>query len=692
VPRISIQLAKHWYGKQGDGYELSVQDWHWSPLSGDLKLEKIVIKHPGKNTPNEKSELNNFDIRLNPWGLVNRNIDIQDISLTGLNLNIDFKKNNINLLGLSIPLDDHIENSDTESQPSNEMENWRVKFKSINLKDNIVSWKENSFIQPLASNGRFNFKNIKFGPFDSKNNQKTNVSLALEVTGLLINENQLEPLKQTLKVKINGVLNDILSQPSWKGDIVFSDVKMQLSDNTDLQFSTLLLKQLNIVKPNEKDISLALEKLTLEKTRLLKDSSEILSLARYQTNDLTLNKSDLSIGTSNYEDLKVAITRPANGDILASKNKPQTPESKPIPKDITPSQPLNTSKESHLINSLLSQGFEQLGNKNIIKFYDSSVSPHYSGQINIDSFEIQKIEAKEFYKGNSQPITFRAKFSLDDYNKISFDTNLSWVTDETLGLQPEGEIKFSIHQLDMVPFNGYLAEAIGYHLEKGMLQLDGTVSIKNGVLNGNLKILLQNSRFTPQDEDKISSFSKKMSMPLNTALDILRDENGNVNISIPISGDLRNPDFGAKDLALQLSQAIFKHTTMYYLELGLQPYGLLLSMASYAGKELMAIRLDALKYPPNEYKLNGENALKLETIATLMKDKNSLELQVCPFVSKVELDSLGDTWSSLAIKRGNEIKAWLAKKQDDTGQSLALRVTLCMPQKSDDAKAVLGFN
>ena len=133
-------------------------------------------------------------------------------------------------------------------------------------------------------------------------------------------------------------------------------------------------------------------------------------------------------------------------------------------------------------------------------------------------------------------------------------------------MYPQGSIKGKITQLDLTTFNGYLANAMGYHLERGMLEADIDVQIDKARLSGEIKLLLRNSRFVPVDEATIDRVSKQISMPVDTALDLLRDDNGNVRVTIPVSGDLTDPDVGLNDLTQQLSVLALKTGAMYYLK------------------------------------------------------------------------------------------------------------------------------
>ncbi|MAD44129.1 MAG: hypothetical protein CMI02_18315 [Oceanospirillaceae bacterium] len=324
-----------------------------------------------------------------------------------------------------------------------------------------------------------------------------------------------------------------------------------------------------------------------------------------------------------------------------------------------------------------------------LNFRDDSVTPALMAQMSVYELTVSEINGQ---LDNSQPalnkaVNLHLLAGLDEYNRIKADTALSLYQRDG-AVYPQGSIKGKITQLDLTAFNGYLANAMGYHLERGMLEADIDVQIDKARLSGEIKLLLRNSRFVPVDEATIDRVSKQISMPVDTALDLLRDDNGNVRVTIPVSGDLTDPDVGLNDLTQQLSVLALKTGAMYYLKQALQPYTTLINLASFAGDYLMEIRLDALQYETGASALTEDHQKNLQKVAGLMEDKQSLELQVCPFVSSAEAESAGDDWPELAQQRGAEVKAWINAQNE----SLTPRVTVCKPQQGDNAEVVLGFN
>ncbi|WP_420591196.1 DUF748 domain-containing protein [Bacterioplanoides sp.] len=329
------------------------------------------------------------------------------------------------------------------------------------------------------------------------------------------------------------------------------------------------------------------------------------------------------------------------------------------------------------------------GPESYVHFIDQSVTPAADVRLAIRSINIGAVDSAQL----QQKIPLQIELGLDEYNRIVASGEMG-----LLNNQPEGDIELHIEQLNLVPFNGYVAQAMGYHVQKGALKLDVDLAIRNAEMDGEADILLRNSEFLPVDEETIDRLGKQISMPVDTVLSILRDDNNNIKLTMPLSGNINDPDVGLDDLMNQLSMLALKEAATYYLKQALQPYGTLISLSTYAGDYLFAIRLDDLTYQPLESKVNDDQAQYLEKVAEMMVEKETLELQVCGFASEAEVKTLAEkaaeassgkapTWQQLAQQRSGNIKAWFKVQH----QELLPRVTTCQPQKGEEAVVVMGF-
>ncbi len=409
----------------------------------------------------------------------------------------------------------------------------------------------------------------------------------------------------------------------------------------------------------------------------------LLSLQEYHIPDIAVNQIGLTTGLHTYAGLVATVTRAANGNIIG------IPASAPA---TAPAAGQTVNAESLTEDDVAPSkafgvriaGVKQIGdddNVSQVHWTDESVSPVLRSDLRIYELETGPVDTANLE--TAIPMTIVT--GLDTYNRI--------VLKGALGLKndlPEGELTFTIDQLNLPAFNSYVVQAMGYRVKKGMLKVDANITLHDGQLGGNTDILLKNSKLEPADEDTINRISKQIAMPLDTALSVLRDDNNNIKLEVPLSGDITDPDVGINDVINQISTKALKTATLYYLKQSLQPYGAFISLASFAGDQLFAVRLNDLEYVALATELTDKQKEYLDTVGKMMSKKTDLELQVCPVVSNDEANQWGEDWFNYAQKRSGAVKAYLANVKDKGDNVLSSRISLCEPQKGDKPLVILG--
>lgn len=397
-----------------------------------------------------------------------------------------------------------------------------------------------------------------------------------------------------------------------------------------------------------------------------------------------------SDGVSNISSSGVFIDE--NAASSARANAEGTIASQAIPETQLPAPPSTDTPEKAPAKTFSVQiaGLQQSANSvSYLRFTDHSVTPAARVRLAIRSVDIGAVDSNQL----QQTTPLQIEVALDEYNRIVASGEMGLVNN-----QPQGIIELHVEQLNLVPFNGYVSQATGYHVQKGVVKLDVNLAIHNAKMDGQADILLRNSEFLPVDEETIDRVGKQISMPLDTVLSILRDDNNNIELSMPLSGNINDPDVGLDDLMHQLSMLALEQAMTYYLKQALQPYSTLISLSTYAGDYLFAIRLDDLSYQPFVSQINEDQIQYLNKVAEMMTDKETLELHVCGFASDAEVKALAEqpakvvlhnvsNWRQLAQKRSGNIKAWFKVQH----QELLPRVTTCQPQKGEEAVVSMGF-
>ncbi|MXS81853.1 DUF748 domain-containing protein [Nitrosomonas oligotropha] len=172
------------------------------------------------------------------------------------------------------------------------------------------------------------------------------------------------------------------------------------------------------------------------------------------------------------------------------------------------------------------------------------------------------------------------------------------------------DIVAQVKGIDLPPFSPYSGKYIGYEIEKGKLSADVNYQVENGALSADNKIFLD--QFTLGE--KVES-ENAVSLPLDLAISLLKNRRGEINLHLPLKGSIDDPDFNLGDIVFSaFINMISKAIT--------SPFALLGS-AFEGGEELSEI-----SFTPGFADIETESAQRLETLAGILKDRSSLQLEI----------------------------------------------------------------
>lgn len=699
VPPVAINQLEGWYAEQGQGYQLDVGGWTLSPFSGRIDLQNIEL-HYLTNGRAESSKLDFVGINLNLSALFQKRFHIQSVDLTGLRLSAGQQEDQLmEVAGLRLPSEPQKEPEaivdDSESLdntpislsaflPEGWLESWAIQLDSITFSDNQLSWSQPELHATLS------LDSLTLSQLDTQTNQPVFLTIALslqalevqpseELKGVQPTQEHLVRLQEPFNIKLGFTLSDLVNQPSLSGSIDLDALNVQLAGVESVQFESLSLAGLAVALPdNQPQISLTT--LMLKEAKVVQSEDVQMALSSYEIEDIQVDPRSLTTGLHRFYGLTADI-----------QYKPEQPEvvAEPVPTS-TPQEPIENedlAAEEALAFVVKVKGLELLVDESTaaqpsqIHFTDKNLDEPVSVVASIKELSVGQLDTQDLTVG----VPFHFLASLDEYNRIQASGKMGVKANN-----PEGQMSLTIRQLNLTDFNPYLVQSMGYRLQKGMFSLDADIGVQEAELDGLLNLTLQNSKFEPADQETIDRVSKKISMPVETAISVLKDGNNNLNLEVPLSGNINDPNVGLNDLADQLARKALKQASIYYLKQSLQPYTSMISLASFVGKKAFAIRLHELEFAHMQLALTDEHKGYLQKVAEMMHKKTELELQVCPVITEAEQQAWGDSWASYAEQRATLIKAHMAQRQDQNGRALSARITLCEPEIGKKSLVQLG--
>jgi hypothetical protein len=157
------------------------------------------------------------------------------------------------------------------------------------------------------------------------------------------------------------------------------------------------------------------------------------------------------------------------------------------------------------------------------------------------------------------------------------------------------------------PYSGTYA---GHTIDRGLLNLDLHYELENGHLEGQNQVLIDSLKFGENIES-----DKDLNLPLDLALALLMDLNGLIDLRVPISGDIDDPDFS---LGSVISSAFLNLITKAVTA----PFALLGALVD-SDEDLQRINFNS-----GASELNDRAMQRLDTLAEAIAQRPSVNLVI----------------------------------------------------------------
>lgn len=212
------------------------------------------------------------------------------------------------------------------------------------------------------------------------------------------------------------------------------------------------------------------------------------------------------------------------------------------------------------------------------------------------------------------------------------------------------DIRGKVRDLDLPPLTAYSVKYAGYGIERGKLSMDVNYTVQpDGQLTASNNLVLNQLTFGEKVEGAPNS------LPVKLAVALLADRNGVIDINLPITGSLNDPQF-------RIGAVVWKVITNLVAKAITAPFALLARAFGGEGGEEMS----NVAFAPGSSELSAAATQGLDQIAKALADKPTLHVTV---VGTASLDAERD-----ALKRERLKTLMLAEKRRRavvTGQDAA---------------------
>lgn len=305
--------------------------------------------------------------------------------------------------------------------------------------------------------------------------------------------------------------------------------------------------------------------------------------------------------------------------------------------------------------------------KNHATFTDLSVQPAFHIDLDVKQFSLSDIDSGR----PGRPSPFRFTGSTGRHAEIAAEGKITLFQS-----QSTGQLKGRLHGIELLPLSSYTVPAIGYHLDSGELDAEIELTLEQGRLRGNNHLIIQRLEVSKAKESEAAKLEDKISMPLDTALGMLQDKHQTIDIELPISGKLDDPNFELGDVINTALGNALKKGAMTYLTTALFPYGTMVALLKMAGEAAAAVQLNPVEFEPAAALLDEKDRDYLGKVAQVLEERPKLAIKLCGAAVPSDREELAKLMAAQEKgkrpqKEGEEKQAALPQVSDDELLALA---------------------
>ena len=272
---------------------------------------------------------------------------------------------------------------------------------------------------------------------------------------------------------------------------------------------------------------------TIEKS----NSNDLLKWKSLNLNALQFNLEPfkLSIGEINLGDFYSRLILGADGKMNLQKLTPESEEKKdePPPEKTTvkapevkaPDKPAPAAPSAAAEEKAITIGKINLTGGNV-NFSDLFIKPNYNANLTGVQGTISELRPEA-------PGDIDIKARLDNAAPVEIKGKINPLSKE-LFLDIVADAK----EIELSPMTPYSGRYVGYGIEKGKLSFNVKYKLENRKLSAENKIILNQLTFGEKIESPDAT-----KLPVLFAVSLLKDRNGVIDIDLPISGSLDDPQF-----------------------------------------------------------------------------------------------------------------------------------------------------
>lgn len=715
-------------------------DW----LAGQVEIEPLSLE--GEN--HQKLTLSHLKINIDWMAFLQDQILIETLEITQPKLSIDLRApQTVKVLGWPLPASEADTRQTAESTSSDFLKNWGVGLQSLIIQQADISLLLPSRTDHIRLDKLQLTNALSWHPTGetllSVKMTHSDASVSIHAKGqpfatprivsgqLDIDAFNLKAVESVLPPTLKDILGQASGHIDWQLDALADQIEIEWHAHLDiidaqiqLNDLTVMNKQFGWVGQGESHIDLERSDLSYlkakghiknEHLKLLSNNRSLLSMKHFQTDWETNGLSQLDLLNTTIAQLalqpvsaestqeaelwfaesigvkRVGLKSPNRievGEVSGEKwrmnlalNAHQQPKAwqewlallssqlsftTETPTTSTEKQPADTADKTPMAFRL--EHFLLKDSQLAMRM--QSVTPPVEKEIAFKVIEIASIDSRSA----DTPTKLTINALLDGYSSVAVTGQLMPLAEKL-----NSQLLVKVKGLDLHAFSPLIEPVLAHRIQSGSLTSESTINLKEGILTSEHQLTLKNLSLIESDQVQAGLSS------IQLGLNLLRDNQDQIELTIPVKGDVSSPNFELKSVVLKALLKALKGGTKTYLALALQPYGALYLAADYAYQKLGQVVLQPIEFKAGQTIWLDAMPDYLHKVAEMLLNKPQLNLKMCGFYNEQDRQygqqqglkgkALEQKMLALANSRQNRVKAWLIEKESISVE----RLTTCQP-------------
>ncbi|MHC5352146.1 DUF748 domain-containing protein [Metapseudomonas furukawaii] len=234
-------------------------------------------------------------------------------------------------------------------------------------------------------------------------------------------------------------------------------------------------------------------------------------------------------------------------------------------------------------------------------FADFSLTPNFATAIQQLNGEIGTLDNR-----NPKPAKVAVEGKVDRYAPVTIKGSLN-----PFDALDSLDIATRFKRVELTTLTPYSGKFAGYRIRKGRLNLDLHYQIEKGQLKAENHLVLEQLQLGEQVDSPDA-----VDLPVRLAVALLKDPQGKIDISLPVAGNLNDPQFSVAPIVWQTLRNLVLRAVQ-------APFNFVAGLVGGSGEDLGQV-----PFPAGSSELDTDAQKALDTLAEALKQRPALRLEV----------------------------------------------------------------